>query len=144
MRRLGLALLLLTVWLVPASAQYNPQAVFQTCPNTTAISQTANAQLITGTAGRKTYLCGLVVGAADLESLSLVGGTGTTCATGTYAIVGGTAASTGFTLVANTTVFFWSNTVSLPPPAAATTGDHVCLLQSGSQRVAGVVTWVQY
>lgn len=138
-------LLLLTLLLSTASAQiYNPTGVFQTCPNTTAISQAAGAQLITGVAGQRTYICGLFVLAADAENISLVGGTGTTCATGIYAIIGGTTAANGPNLLAGGSFTLWSHVVTIVPPSAAATGDNVCLLQSGTGRVAGVITWKQY
>jgi len=136
--------LLLILVLSPASAQYNPQAVFQTCPNTTAISQAAGAQLITGVAGQRTYICGLFVLAADAENVSLVGGTGTVCATGIYAIIGGSTAANGPNLLAGGSFTLWSHVVTIAPPSAAATGDNVCLLQSGTGRVSGVVTWKQY
>lgn len=136
--------LLLVLVLSPASAQYTPSSVFQLCPNTTAISQAASAQLITGASGKKTYLCGILVAAADAENVSLVGGTGTTCATGIYAIIGGTTAANGPNLLAGGSFTLWSHIVSLPPPSAAATADNICLLQSGTGRVAGVVTWIQY
>lgn len=144
MRRLALVLLLVGVGLSPASAQYNPSSVFQLCPNTTAISQAANARLITGTASRKTFICGIFVLAADAENISLVGGTGTTCATGTYAIIGGATAANGPNLLAGGSFTLWSSTVSIPPPSGAANADDICLFQSGTGRVAGVVTWVQY
>lgn len=144
MRRLALVLLLVGVVLSPASAQYNPTAVFQTCPNTTAISQAANARLITGVAGQRTYLCGLFVLAADAENISLVGGTGTTCGTGAYAIIGGATAANGPNLLAGGSFTLWSHVVTIAPPSAAATGDDICLFQSGTGRVAGVVTWKQY
>jgi len=134
--------LLLVLVLSPVSAQQF--SVPLTCPNTTAISQAANARLITGTAGKKTHLCGIFVLAADAENISLVGGTGTTCATGAYAIIGGATAATGPNLLAGGSFTLWSPTLSLQAPSAAATGDDVCLFQSGTGRVAGVVPWVQY
>lgn len=134
--------LLLVAFLFPASAQQF--SVPLTCQNTTAISQAASAQIITGTAGKKTHLCGVFVLAADAENVSLVGGTGTVCATGVYAIIGGTTAATGPNLLAGGSFTLWSPTLSLQAPSAAATGDHLCLLQSGTGRVAGVLTWTQY
>lgn len=144
--RSGAAILILFVlFLASASAGiYTPTGVFQLCPNTTAISQAANARLITGTAAQKTFICGIFVLAAGAENISLVGGTGTTCATGTYAIIGGTTAANGPNLLAGGQFNLWSYTVSLPPPSAAANADDICLFQSGTSRVAGVVTWVQY
>jgi len=138
----ALIVLLFLALAFPASAQQF--SVPLTCPNTTAISQAASAQLITGTAGKKTHVCGVFVLAADAENVSLVGGTGSVCATGIYAIIGGTTAATGPNLLAGGSFTIWSPTLSLQAPSAAATGDNICLLQSGSGRVAGVVTWVQY
>ena len=134
--------LLLVLFLSPASSQQF--SVPLTCQNTTAISQAADARIITGTTAKKTHLCGIFVLAAGAENISLVGGTGTTCATGTYAIIGGTTAATGPNLAAGGSFTLWSPTLSLQAPSAATTGNDICLLQSGTSRVAGVVTWTQY
>jgi hypothetical protein len=106
----------------------------------TPISQTANTKLITGTASKKTFVCSIVLVGADAENISLVAGTGSTCGTSTVAVLGGATAANGPNLAANGGFSFGSGLSSI----AATTvnQDDLCLFQSGSGRVAGVMTSV--
>lgn len=106
------------------------------------ISQTASAQVITGVPSKKTYICSMLVIAADAENLSLVEGTGTTCGTGGAAVIGGTTAANGPNLAANGG-WSWGSGVSSVAIASGAAGDNVCLFQSGSGRVAGGGTYVQ-
>lgn len=103
------------------------------------ISQTANTQLVTGTASNRVYVCSFMVtqASASTQTYSLVNGTGTTCGTGTAAMIGGATAATGMHLP-----------LSLGGGVAAvakSTADasNVCLLQSGTDRLAGVMSVVQ-
>jgi hypothetical protein len=106
----------------------------------TAISQTAGTQLITGTSAKKTYVCSFFVIGADAENVSLVAGTGTVCATNTVAVIGGTSAANGPNMAANGGFVIGNGNYSI----AATTvnADNLCLLQSGSGRIAGAMTSV--
>lgn len=108
-----------------------------------AISQTANTKLVTKVSAKKTYVCSIMVVGADAENISVVEGTQTTnpCDTGVAAIIGGTTAAAGPNLAANGgfTMGSGSGTVA----SGATTNLDVCLFQSGSGRVAGVLTYVQ-
>lgn len=106
----------------------------------TPISQTTGTQIVTGSASKKTYLCSVVLVGADAENISFVAGTGTVCATSTVAVIGGASAAAGLNLAANGG-FSAGNGVS---SIAATTvnADNLCLLQSGSGRVSGVITSV--
>jgi hypothetical protein len=70
-----------------------------------------------------------------------VEGTGTTCATGTAGMAGGTTATTGWNLAANGGFVkgvggFWVF-------KTATATDDVCLLLSGTGQTSGSVQWVQ-
>jgi hypothetical protein len=106
--------------------------------NTVAISQTASAVLVAKVPGRL-YLCSVLVVGADAENLSLVEGSGTTCGTSTLAIIGGTTAATGPNLAANGG--FTLGTGGGAVAITSTPGNDVCLLQSGTGRVAGVLTY---
>src|SRR5215472_12155026 len=59
------------------------------------ISQTTSTQLITGRPNTRTYICSFFYNGADAENLSLVEGTGSVCATNTFALVGATTAANG-------------------------------------------------
>jgi hypothetical protein len=105
-----------------------------TCPLSIAVNQTASTDLVTST--NKLHICSIVLISATAQNISLVEGTGATCATGIAALIGGTTASVavgatgGFSTVSNRA---WLTT--------KTTADHLCLIQSGAGNVSGVVTY---
>lgn len=106
----------------------------------TPISQTTGTRLIVGTSAKKIYVCSIVLVGADAENVSLVAGTGSVCATSTVAVIGGTTAAAGPNLAANGGFSAGNGASSI----AATTvnADDLCLFQSASGRVAGVMTSV--
>ena len=106
-----------------------------------AFSQTATAVLVTGAASKKTYVCSISIIAGAAEIFNLTAGTGSTCGTNTVAVMGSTTAANGLSLAANGGLTFGSGLASL----AATTvnQDDLCLQQSGSNRLAGGITYVQ-
>lgn len=106
------------------------------------ISQATSTQIIAGTSAKKTYVCSMFLIGADAENVSLIAGTGTVCATGTSAVIGGTTAATGPNLAANGG-FTIGNGQAAIAIASAAAADNICLLQSGSGRVAGNLTYVQ-
>lgn len=106
-----------------------------------AISQTANTKLFSQTSAKKNYICSIMMVGADAENVSLVEGTGSTCGTSTAAIIGGTTAATGPNLAANGGFSLGNGIAAVA--AGANNNFDVCLLQSGSGRVAGVLTYVQ-
>ena len=63
------------------------------CTSKIAINQTTGTQIVTGSAGNKIYICSVVLITAADQSISLVEGTGTVCATSIAAVMGGTTAS---------------------------------------------------
>ena len=106
-----------------------------------AISQTANTKLISATSAKKNYICSITVIGADAENISIVEGTGSVCATSTAAVVGGTTAATGPNLAANGG--FASGNGAATIAGGVGTNVDLCLFQSGSGRVAGVLQYVQ-
>lgn len=107
---------------------------FPVCTSFVAISQTASTDLKTFT--NKGYICSIVIVSSDGESLSLVQGTGTTCATGTGALIGATTAANGMAIAANGGVALGNLQL-----VTTTTAQHLCLLQSGTGRIAGVISY---
>jgi hypothetical protein len=103
-----------------------------------AISQTTSTQLLTGTADNRTYVCGLLVTQAEAstQTFSLVSGTGSVCATGTAAMIGATSAANGMPLP------FAIGGANASVAKSAANADNVCLVQSGSDRIAGVLSYV--
>ncbi len=106
------------------------------CTGVIAISQTSSTDLKTATG--KLNICSIILVAPDAEVISLVEGTGSTCGTGTAALIGSTTAANGVSLAANGGFSAVSDRAWLK---MQTTSDHLCLLQSGTGRVAGVITY---
>lgn len=107
------------------------------------ISLTASTQLITGTSGKQTYICGGTIFSQTAETAALVEGTGTTCGTSTAGMSGGTTAGTGWGFGATSP---WA--IQIPNTGGfayktATAADNVCLLVSGSGQVSGNLLYVQ-
>jgi len=102
------------------------------------ISQVTSTQLFTGTASNRTYLCSLMVTqpAASTQTFALVSGTGTTCGTSVGAMIGGTTAANGMQLP-----FSLGNGLG-QIAKSDTDADNVCLLQSSTDRIAGVLSYV--
>jgi hypothetical protein len=103
-----------------------------------AISQTTDTQLLAGTASNRTYVCGFMVtqAAASTQTFALVSGTGTVCGTSVGPLIGGTTAATGMQLPFN--IGGANATIA----KSDTDADNVCLLQSGSDRLSGVISYV--
>ena len=113
-------------------------------PTSIAISQTSSTQLIAGGgAGTVNYICSIIVNGSDAENLSLVEGTntGTPCSGSTVAIIGGTTAGNGMNFAANSG--FGIGNGAYWVAKGTSTNTPVCLFQSGSGRVAGVMKIVQ-
>lgn len=104
------------------------------------ISQITNTQLVTGTSAKKLYICSLLVNTGDVENISFVEGTGSVCATSTLAVIGGTSAATGNNLSANGGYTLGNGAAAVA--ATAVNANNLCLFQSGTGLIAGVMTYV--
>lgn len=102
------------------------------------ISQATSTELFTGTASNRTYVCSVVIlqPAASSQTYSLVSGTGTTCGTSTSALIGATSAANGMS------VPFTAGNGGGTIAKTDTDADNVCLLQSSTDRINGVITYV--
>jgi hypothetical protein len=109
------------------------------------ISLTASAQVITGTASKKTYICSIDLVSATAQNIALVEGTGTTCATNIFGLAGGTTAATGWNFAANGGLTKGSGNGTVYSPSADTnaTAANVCLLLSSTGQTSGQITFVQ-
>jgi hypothetical protein len=109
----------------------NPDNV---CTGKTPINQTTSTDVKTFT--NVGYICSIILVSATAQNISVIEGTGTVCATGTSAVIGGTSASMavgvngGFSAVSDR-----------PWVQLGASADHLCILQSASGNVSGVVTW---
>lgn len=108
------------------------------CTSVVAINQTASADVYTSTA--KVHVCSLVLFTATAQAISVVEGTGSICATGKAALVGGTTASStvGLQFFAGQGI---APTAGVPFMQSKTTGDHICILQSGTGVVSGFISF---
>lgn len=107
------------------------------------INLTASAQLITGTASKKTYICHLNLVSAGADNIAIVEGTGSTCATGIAGMAGGTTAATGWNFAANGGISLGNGDASVLQASNAA-ADNVCLLVSGVTQVSGSIQYVQF
>jgi hypothetical protein len=106
------------------------------------ISQTANTQLVTGTASKKIYICSIHVVVAVVTNVALVEGTGSVCATGTAGVsgFGGATATTGWNFTANGGIALGNGDAAVG--AEGTSADNLCLFNSGSGQVSGGISYV--
>jgi len=106
------------------------------------ISQTGNTQLVAGTSSRKIYVCSIHVVAAAATNVAVVEGTGSICATGTAGVsgFGGATAATGWNFAANGGIALGNGDSSLG--AEGTSGDNLCVFNSGSGQVSGGISYV--
>jgi hypothetical protein len=109
------------------------------CPFVVAINQTAATRLATNPGGKFLHVCSFAAVSATAQSVSLVEGTGSTCATGTAGLYGGTTASVA--LAANGGMHTLIDKITLPMQRA---GDDICLLQSGAGNVSGTLSYGLY
>lgn len=106
-----------------------------------AVSQATSTQIITGTSSKKTYICSIMLVAGAAENIAVTAGTGSVCATGASAIIGSTTVANGLVLAANGGFSHGSGVATVA--SGTVNADNVCILQSGSVRVSGVITYVQ-
>ena len=109
------------------------------CPFVASISTTSSVVLVANSGGKLIHVCSFSIVAAGAESVSLVEGTGSVCATGIKGIYGGTSASTA--VAANGGVVLASDRIILPMQIR---GDDLCILKSASNNVSGVLTYGLY
>jgi len=115
------------------------------CDSYANITQTAGAQIITGVASRRIYVCSLNLVTASAQNIAVVAGTGTVCATSTVAVPGtsgGATAATGWNLAANSGIVIGGGLGAV----AKTTvnADNLCILQSGSGQISGGISYAIY
>jgi hypothetical protein len=127
----------------PPIAKASPPSTFANiaCDQFTPISNlAASAQIITaGNANMFIYLCSYNLNAAAADVISIVEGTGTTCATNTKAMVGNTTAAGGLAFAANGNVNYGGGVGVVARTIVA--GDNVCVLVTTAGPLAGVIGW---
>src|SRR6267142_238102 len=97
------------------------------CDNYTPVSAAANTQIVTaGNANMFVYVCSYNFNAGAADIFSMVEGTGSTCGTGTKAMVGNSTAVGGLSLATNGTINFGGGNGAVTRTTVA--GNNVCLL----------------
>lgn len=109
------------------------------CTGRTAISQIADTQVVTGTGGSYIYVCAIHLIAAAAETINIIEGTGTTCATSPAALYGSTTESNGMAIAANGG---FAATSGQPFIRTQTTGTNLCITQVGANRIAGTISYI--
>lgn len=109
----------------------NPDNV---CTGKTPISQTTSTDVKTFT--NVGYICSIILVSATAQNISVTEGTGTVCATGTSAVIGGTTASMAVGVNGG-----FSAVSERPWVQLGVSADHLCILQSASGNVSGIITW---
>jgi hypothetical protein len=116
------------------------QNAMPVCDTLKPVSSASSLQVITaGNSNNFIYVCGYNFGSIGGSTFSIVEGTGTTCATNTLALSGGTTAAAGIGLSANGVVNFGSGSGMVLKTAVA--GDNVCIIMAGTGPLAGAMTW---
>lgn len=108
---------------------------------TTPVSLTARTVIIAAVSAKKNYICSIAIAAGAAEVFNVVEGTGTTCQTGTAAVVGSTTAANGMSFAANGGFSAVGGTMTVLQGITANVD--TCIVPSGSNRLSGFVTWVQ-
>jgi hypothetical protein len=133
-------------FLAEAQGQFSTGQGLDPCKGLTklyaSISQTGNTQLVAGTASKKIYVCSIHVVAAAATNVAVVEGTGSVCATGAAGVsgFGGATAATGWNFAANGGIALGNGDSSLG--AEVTSGDNLCIFNSGSGQVSGGISYV--
>lgn len=108
---------------------------------TAPFSLIARGVIVAAAASKKNYICAISVVAQAAEIFNIDEGTGTTCQTGTAAIVGSTTAANGLSFAANGGMSaIGSNSTVL---AGLTANVDTCIVPSSTNRLSGFVTYVQ-
>lgn len=104
------------------------------------ISQTTSTQLFAGTSAKKTYVCHVFVLANAAETVTLVSGTGTVCATSPHAMIGPASVTALGAVSANGGFSLGNGGYAIA--ASTTNADNVCLVQVGAVQLTGVISYV--
>jgi hypothetical protein len=100
-----------------------------------------NLKIISNAAGKYTYVCAYELQSAGTNNVAVVYGTGTNCATGTTALIGGSTAAAGYNFTAQTGIVRGDGNgvlFKVPPP------NDVCIITSAAVQLSGSMTYTQY
>ncbi|MFZ2105209.1 MAG: hypothetical protein WAV18_07465, partial [Roseiarcus sp.] len=100
-----------------------------------------STQLVALSGSTKIYVCAVHFISTAADSISFVEGTGTACATGATAVSGSTTAASGMDFLANGGMTEGGGVGTVMNTSVP--GDELCLLQSGTTKIAGNLEVVQ-
>jgi hypothetical protein len=100
-----------------------------------------STQLVALSGSTKIYVCAVHFISTSADSISFTEGTGTACATGATAVSGSTTAASGMDFPANGGMTEGGGVGTVMNTSVA--GDELCLLQSGTTKIAGNLEVVQ-
>lgn len=106
------------------------------------ISTATTTLLVTGTSGRHVRVCSLNLVAGAAQNVTLISGTGSTCGTGTAAIIGSTTASSGWNFAANGGIALGNGIGTVLRTVA--TGDSICAVTSAAAQLSGSLAYTIY
>lgn len=108
------------------------------CHSSMAFHTSARATVLAhGNSGMKIYICGLLLISQASDSVSIVEGSGTSCATGRQEIIGHTTAALALTSTGG-----FSSIQPFPWISSQVAGNAVCLVKGrADQHVSGVITY---
>lgn len=114
----------------------NPAPV---CSGVISISQTASTDLHTFT--NLGYICSIILVSATAQNIGVAEGTGSVCATSSTPLIGSTGASSPTSSMVVGVNGGFSAIAASPWLKMQVSGDHLCLLQSSTGNVSGVITY---
>lgn len=104
------------------------------------LSTGATQTIVPGVLNEKVYICKLFLQTSSANNVAIVEGTGTNCSTVSAGIFGGTTSGTGFIMGANGNLSM--NGDASAWGVTATPGDQICLINSASTQLSGVMVTV--
>lgn len=120
----------------------NAVSTFSPCTSVINITQTSTTDVHTFT--NIGYICSVVLVSATAQSIGLDEGTGTTCESSGTALIGVSSTSAATPTMAVAANGGFSSVAGAPWLKLLASADHLCVLQSGSGNVSGVITYVDH
>ena len=105
------------------------------------ITQAASTKIVSGTGGKKNYVCSILLIIPDAEKVSITEGSGSACGTSSIGLVGSTTVASGMSFAANGGLTLGNGAATVIP--GGNNGYDLCVLQSGTGYIAGNMTVVQ-
>jgi hypothetical protein len=115
----------------------DPCQIVATVRQPISISTAANIKIVTGTAAKKTHICGMMLLAAGTTNVGIVEGSGVNCATSPLGLIGGATAATGPNLTAQ--AGFVSPPAGYAIASTTVNANDICLINSAAIQVSGYI-----